>query len=114
MHELSITENLLEIAITFATKVHAKRIVNLYLTIGEMSSFVDDSVQFYWDIVTKNTIAENSKLNFNRINAEFICNDCKTKYHRYSEHLTCPNCNGYHVSLVAGDEFLLEAIDIDE
>jgi hydrogenase nickel incorporation protein HypA/HybF len=113
MHELSITENMLEIALDYATRAHAKRIINLYLIVGEMSSIVDDSVQFYWELITDNTIAENSKLNFKRIKAEFICNDCETKYFLIDQQLTCPSCNSSNISLIAGDEFMIEAIDID-
>jgi hydrogenase nickel incorporation protein HypA/HybF len=114
MHELAITESLLETVLNHGSDSRAKKIINIYLTIGELSSIVDISVQFFWDIVTKNTIAENSKLKFKHIKAEFICNDCTTKYGLGCHHLICPNCNSSNISLLAGDEFILQAIDIEE
>ena len=114
MHELSITESLLETVLRYASDSRAKKVINIYLTIGELSSIVDISVQFFWDLVTKNTIAENSKLNFKYIKAEFICNDCTTKYLLRYQQLTCPNCDSSNISLLAGDEFILQAIDIEE
>ena len=72
MHELSVTESILEISLRHANKVNAKRITNLYLVIGQLASIVDDSVQFYWDIISKGTIAEGAMLHFQ----EATCNAC--------------------------------------
>ena len=69
MHELSVTESILEIALRHASKTKAARITNLYLVIGQLASIVDDSVQFYWDIISKDTIAEGAKLHFKRLPA---------------------------------------------
>jgi hydrogenase nickel incorporation protein HypA/HybF len=73
MHELTITESLLEIVLRHADKAGAHRVRDLFLVIGQLSSIVDDSVQFYWDIISDGTIAEGAKLHFNRIATEIEC-----------------------------------------
>ena len=72
MHELSVTAHLLELAIEHAQGVQAARITDLNLVVGQLSSMIDDSVQFYWEIVSENTIAAGSKLHFRRIPAELL------------------------------------------
>ena len=67
MHELSVTESLLKIALEHAANANAKRITDLHIVIGELASMVDDSIQFYWDIIAKDTIAEKAKLHFHRV-----------------------------------------------
>jgi|GEM_PF-5568018 len=52
MHELSVTESVLEIACRHAGKAQAKRVTDIYLVIGRLSSIVDDSVQFYWNLIS--------------------------------------------------------------
>ncbi len=114
MHELAVTESILEIALRHAEQAGATRITGLNLVIGQLSSIVDDSVQFYWDIVSQGTLAEGARLNFRRIPAEMLCLDCNTRYHLEKEALACPTCGGVRVKVVAGEEFNLEAIDVEK
>jgi hydrogenase nickel incorporation protein HypA/HybF len=112
MHELSITESILEIALRHAQGSQARRVINLYLVIGQLSSVVDDSVQFYWDIISKDTAAEGAILHFKRLPALLACLDCGREYSPEGD-LTCPACHSARVRVKAGDEFRLEAIDVE-
>lgn len=114
MHELSVTESILEIATRHAQEAGARHVTGLYLVIGQFSSIVDDSVQFYWDIITKDTLAEGAQLHFRRIPAEMLCLDCNRRYTTGSDGLTCPDCGSSQVKIVAGEEFYLEAIDVEK
>jgi hydrogenase nickel incorporation protein HypA/HybF len=113
MHELSVTESILEISLRHASTSKAKRITNLYLVIGQLASIVDDSVQFYWDIISKETIAAGAKLHFRRLPATLTCLDCNHTYNPVKNGFSCPACNSDHVKVVSGDEFYMEAIDIE-
>lgn len=112
MHELAVTESILEIATRHGREAGAARITDLYLVIGELSTIVDESVQFYWDIVSEGTAAAGAKLHFRRVPGELACQACG---HVYSprETLPCPACGSEDVRIVAGEEFFLEAIDVE-
>lgn len=111
MHELMVTESLLEIALRHARQAEANRITDLFLVIGELSSVIDDSVQFYWDIVSEGTLASGAALHFRRIPAEMACQECAETYDPKHD-LTCPACGSTNVRIVAGQEFYLEAIEV--
>ncbi|HVU13035.1 MAG TPA: hydrogenase maturation nickel metallochaperone HypA [Phototrophicaceae bacterium] len=111
MHELSITQGILQLALDRAEG--ARRITDVYLVVGQLSSVVDDSVQFYWDIVSAGTIAEKSRLHFHRIPAVMECRSCHQQYNLDGDHLACPVCGGSAVRLIAGDEFYLDCIDVE-
>jgi len=113
MHELSVTQSILEIALRHAEKAGAKKILQLNLTIGQLSSIVDDSVQFYWDIVTEDTIAKDAKLNFKRIPTELLCLSCNHRYAPTEKELACPNCKSTQIKVISGQEFLLDSIDVE-
>lgn len=109
MHELAVTENILDI-----TLKHAKgqKVTDIYLIIGQLSSIVDDSVQFYWDTISKGTLAESAKLHFKRIPTQLLCRDCQNRFSPLPDIYTCPVCGSSRVMVVAGEEFYLESIEV--
>jgi len=113
MHELTITENILEIALRNATKSNATQITDIHLVIGQLSAVIGDSVQFYWDYISKDTIAEGAVLHFRRIVAKFQCMECHFEFPLRPDTLTCPSCQGFRIITIAGDEFFLESIQIE-
>ena len=113
MHELPVTQNIIEIALRHAEKSGAHRITDLNIVIGELASFIDDSIQFYWGILAKDTIAEGAELHFRRIAAEFECKECKERYNPTDNNLACAECGSTQVKVIAGREFFLESIDVE-
>ena len=77
MHELSITEGILKIATDAAG---GRRITTIHLVVGDLSSIVDDSVQFYFDMLSKGTVAEGAVLDFQRRPATVMCWDCEQQF----------------------------------
>ncbi|GMQ78786.1 MAG: hydrogenase maturation nickel metallochaperone HypA [Anaerolineae bacterium] len=113
MHELMITESLLEIALRYAEKEEATKITDLFLVVGELSSVVDDSVGFYWDFICNGSIAEGASLHFKRIPAELACLDCGYRFSP-QENITCDLCDSTRIKIMAGKEFYLESIEITQ
>jgi len=111
VHELAITQSILDIALRHADD--AGRITRLNLVIGDLASVVDDSVQFYWDIVSQDTIAEGATLHFERIQTRFHCNDCGNDFKPDGRAFECPHCGGGRVVILAGKEFRLESIEVE-
>lgn len=114
MHELPVTESILSIALKHAESAGAKRVTEIYLVIGDLASIIDDSVSFYWDIVSKDTAAEGAKLIFKRVMAEFLCLECNDRFHPDGIDFYCPSCSSQRVKVVAGDEFSVEAIQVED
>lgn len=114
MHELSVTTSILEIALRHAEQAKATRVTDVYLVIGQMASIVDDSVQFYWDMISENTRAAGALLHFRRIPAELECKACGQRYHLGDTEMNCPHCNHLGFKFVSGSEFYVDAIGVEE
>ncbi len=114
MHELAVVQSLLQLTLDHAAQHRARRVLALDLVIGQLSSIVDDCVQFYWDILARDTIAADAQLRFHRIPARFQCRDCGAIFDLDESHLSCPHCQSIYFDLIQGDEFRLESIDIEE
>ncbi len=114
MHELAVTQSILEIALKYAQEAQASRVSDLYLVIGRLASIVDDSVQFYWEIITDGTLCAGSKLHFKRVPAKMICLDCGNAYALDGELEPCPACGSAKVKVTSGDQFYLDSIEIEK
>jgi len=113
MHELAITQNVLEIALRHARQAGAGRVTSIHLVVGQLSSIVDDSVAFYWDFVARGTPAEGARLAFRRLEARFTCQACGNSFPPQGERWSCPACGSEQVRVTAGEEFYVEAIEVD-
>jgi hydrogenase nickel incorporation protein HypA/HybF len=114
MHELAVTESLLAIVVQSAIDNNAQKVTDIALTIGALSSIVDDSVQFYWNHISKGSVAEEATLHFNRIPATLLCLDCSTEFTLEDELTPCPNCDSINLNIIAGDEFQVDYIEIQK
>jgi len=57
MHEFSVTESLLALALEKAGQAGAGRVTRINLVLGEMSGVVGECVQFYFEALSRDTIA---------------------------------------------------------
>ena len=113
MHELTITQQILNIAVAEAQKAQAEAIKQISLVIGDLSSVVDDSVQFYFDFLSKDTLAEGAQLSFNRIHLKIRCRRCNHVFAPAAESWLCPECQNRDVEIIAGTEFYVDSIEVE-
>lgn len=113
MHELAVTQDVLETALRVARREGAVRVTRVRLVLGDLSSFVDDSVRFYWEIVSKGTLCEGAELEFRRIPAKFSCRACGAEYSCPGEICPCPRCGSLDAKVTGGEEFHIESIDVE-
>lgn len=113
MHELSVTQSILDIALDQAKTAKASKINKINLVIGELSGFVSDCVQFYFDFLKKDSIAEEAALTFELVPAQLKCRNCASVFHPGEVIWRCPNCQSQQVEIVAGREFYLESLEVE-
>lgn len=115
MHELPATQGMLDVALEAARDTGADRITEIHLVVGELTSIVDDSVQFYFDILSKNTRAAGAVLVFHREPARMTCGACG-----HEEDVvpplspSCPVCDSLRLEVTGGQAFRVESIEVDD
>jgi hydrogenase nickel incorporation protein HypA/HybF len=115
MHELPATRGILAIALDTARAHNATRIRSIDIQIGEMTSLVDDSVQFYFDVLSKDTAAAGAALHFKREPGVGTCLNCGATFGvRPPLDPECPECRAFTVRVTGGNRFFLESIEVDE
>ena len=113
MHELGITENIVNIALAKAGEAQASRISQINVVIGEMSGFVADCIQFYFDFLRKDTIAQGALLHFESVPPQLRCRNCSAIFQPQDTLWSCPKCQGQSVEIFKGRELYIESMEVE-
>ena len=113
MHELAITEGIIRAAVPDAEKHGAKRILEIHLKIGELSGVLPECIQYYFDIASRGTIAENAKLTVEKIPVTIACPDCGYAGVVDLKKIRCPQCGGTGFRLTGGKEYFVDSLEAE-
>lgn len=113
MHELSVTENIINICSEEAEKNKAFKVREIKILVGEMTGLIPESIQYYFDIASIGTKVEGAKLNIIKVPLKIYCNECKNTSVIKRGVFTCPVCNGTDIKLLGGNEFMIESMEVD-
>ncbi len=123
MHEMAITQGLLSMALEHAG---GRRVKAIDLQVGRLSPVVPDSVQVFFDYLSKGTAAEGAQLRFEIMPIVLACQDCGrqadlTPWQDERPQLMmaralargCP-CGSKKLGVVSGISFGLVSIEVEE
>lgn len=113
MHELPVTQSIINIAIEEAEKHGASKITSITLKVGELSGLVPDCLQYYFDIIGKDTKAKGAKLIIDRVPLSMECRDCNYKGLINLETYNCPECKSKNVAITGGREFYIDTMEVE-
>lgn len=113
MHEHHIVEGIVKQAIAQAGKSHAKKITKVFLAMGELSGFKEDSVRFYFEDLSKGTLLEGAGLVVKSLPAKLKCQKCGITFEHRKAEFNCPECRGLGVLTETGRELYIESMEID-
>jgi hydrogenase nickel incorporation protein HypA/HybF len=113
MHELSITKTMLDLVLDEARKNGAGQVQRINLVIGSLSNIVDECVRFYFDFLSRETIAEGAQLSFKVVPAMAQCRACGGQFKLEEFSWACPKCGGIRVDIVKGRELYIESIEVE-
>jgi hydrogenase nickel incorporation protein HypA/HybF len=114
MHEMAVTQSIMDIVLRHGEQAGARQIVAVNLVIGDLTGFVDDSIQFYFDFLSRDTLAQGAQLRFERVPARVRCHSCGSEYAPPDTRLwTCPECDALGGEIIAGREFAVASIEIE-
>jgi len=109
MHELSITKELIRIALD-ECKGEAKYI---NVKLGKLTSFCKDPILFYFDqLKTEYPKLKDSALLVEEIDGEIECKTCKTiSTIEDPTMIFCPACESSDINYIKGRDIVIESIE---
>jgi len=112
MHEQSIVESLLALAIENAEKAKASKILRIYVVVGDLSGIVDESMNFYFNFLSRGTIAAQASLFFMHIPALLRCRNCDTVFVPENLNFHCPSCKEQQTEIIGGRELYIDSMEV--
>ena len=111
MHEMSITQGIIEIC-----EQHAggKRVIALDVEIGDLSGVVPEALEFCFDACSRDTLLKGARLNIIRIPGKGRCLDCDAVQPLVSLLEACRTCGGFRMTILSGEELRVREIEVDD
>jgi len=113
VHEMGITQSILSIVLDQAKQNGAKKVTQVNLEIGEMANIVSECVEFYFDIVSKETIASGAKVVIENTPLKAKCSTCGHIFTVEDYSFICPKCNNISPNIISGKELAVTSIEIE-
>ena len=113
MHELGITQSIVEIALRTAEGQQAKKIHSVTLEVGSLAGVVAEALQFCYEACSKESLLEGSRLIIEEVQAQARCRDCAVEYPLTDMLDCCPACGSASGDLLCGEELRIKEMEID-
>jgi len=121
MHEYSITAEIVNSVMQEAANHTAKKVLEVHLVIGEFNFLGKEQLKFCYEILTKGSILEESKLYIEEQEGKVKCTACgyegplghesDHEEHVHPSEFSCPKC-GDKVEVISGRECLVKNIKL--
>lgn len=122
MHEYAITESIFEVVLDTAKKENVKSVIKASIEIGPFSQVYFDQVSFWWEILIKDSILENSDLVCKKLPGKIRCNNCNTiSIVEFDEivdrdfqtnFFQCKKCSSYKTEILEGRDVRIVDLEV--
>ena len=113
MHEMSLCEGILGIIEEHAQNQGFKKVNALWLEIGAFAGVEIEALRFSFEVITKNTIAEQVRLHIIDIPGTAWCMQCSKTVAIKRRFDACPHCGGYQLQITGGEEMRVKELEVE-
>ncbi|UKH20470.1 hydrogenase maturation nickel metallochaperone HypA [Actinobacillus pleuropneumoniae] len=112
MHEMSLCQNILQIIEKECQPQNVKQVTDLWLEIGALSCVEKSSLEFCFNTVCRDTIAEGCQLHFIDIPAKAWCWGCSQSVELAVAQTICPHCGSQNLHIQQGSELKIKELAV--
>lgn len=112
MHEVSLMEAALSIALDHAHAQGARKIHVLELHVGMQSGVVPAALAFAFEVVSADTPAAGAELRLKTIPTRCYCAHCQQEFQPADWVYECPGCHGISTDIRQGKDLELASLEV--
>lgn len=109
MHELSLCGAIVD---TVSEHAEGRPVTRVRLQVGHFRQVVPETLQFCWEARVAGTALQGCVLDVEHVPATVECSGCGATTTLAHPVLRCGRCESTAVTLITGEEFLIESIDV--
>jgi hydrogenase nickel incorporation protein HypA/HybF len=113
MHEMSLTESLVEMIASEGEKQGFSRVRTVRVAIGALGHVDPEAIRFCFGAVARGTLVEGAELAIDIVPAAAWCFDCAKTVRIAERGAACPTCGRHILQVTGGDELRLEELEVD-
>lgn len=113
MHEMAITQSVLNIVLDAARQAGAEKVTAIRIKMGEYSDVVPVVLKEYFAVAARGTAAEGAVLELERLPVTMRCRACRWQGVVDKRRICCGECGGTDLTLLTGREFYVESIEAE-
>jgi hydrogenase nickel incorporation protein HypA/HybF len=111
VHELSLSS---AIVATVVKHADGRRVTAINLKLGRLRQVIPDSLEFYFEFVSRGTVCQGAQLEQELVPAALRCERCQRQWEIEVPAFRCPFCGGGEVAVQSGEEFQVDSIEVEE
>ena len=112
MHEMSLTQGIMEILQEQAEAQAFSRVTRVRLEIGALSHIEPDAIAFCFDVVSRGTLADGAALEIERPPGRAHCIGCGGAVTVADRAGDCPECGGGPLIVTGGEDMRIKDLEV--
>ena len=108
MHELSITQSLIDAVVD---RIGERKVIAVNVQVGPLSGVLPDAMRFCFDVASAGTALDGAQLVINEPRGLVRCRSCHDEFEPADPFLLCP-CGSADVEVLSGRELMLMSVEV--
>ncbi|HWR06031.1 hydrogenase maturation nickel metallochaperone HypA [Sporomusa sp.] len=113
MHEMTIAQGILELALNTASSHGAGKITGIKVLAGELTGVVPEALEFGFAALAEGTLAAGACLLITIVPLTGRCLDCGAEHRVDKYRFICSSCGSYAIEIVSGRELKVESVEVE-
>jgi len=113
VHEMSIAESVLQIIEDQARADGYAKVNAVWLEIGQLAGVETESLRFCFDVVTRDSVACDARLEIIETAGQGWCPECARSVAVTARYEPCPNCGSFQIQVTGGEEMRVKELEVE-